>query len=43
MRYRENLDLVLNGISATIKSREKVGIVGRTGTCRGENGDREEN
>ncbi|XP_065206378.1 multidrug resistance-associated protein 1-like [Planococcus citri] len=31
LRYREGLDLVLKGISLTIKSGEKVGIVGRTG------------
>lgn len=30
-RYREGLDLVLKGISFTIKPGEKVGIVGRTG------------
>lgn len=31
MRYREGLDLVLKGIDFAVKSREKVGIVGRTG------------
>lgn len=31
VRYRENLDLVLKGISFSIKGGEKVGIVGRTG------------
>ena len=31
MRYREDLDLVLKGLSLTIKPREKIGIVGRTG------------
>lgn len=31
LRYRENLDLVLKGISFDIKGGEKVGIVGRTG------------
>ncbi|XP_046388377.1 multidrug resistance-associated protein 1-like isoform X2 [Ischnura elegans] len=31
IRYREGLDLVLKGISCTIKGGEKVGIVGRTG------------
>ncbi|KAJ2831973.1 hypothetical protein FBU31_002168 [Coemansia sp. 'formosensis'] len=30
-RYREDLDLVLKGISFSVKPREKVGIVGRTG------------
>ncbi|XP_076459189.1 multidrug resistance-associated protein 1-like [Babylonia areolata] len=30
-RYREGLDLVLRGIDCSIKSGEKVGIVGRTG------------
>ncbi|ODV80944.1 uncharacterized protein CANTADRAFT_4932 [Suhomyces tanzawaensis NRRL Y-17324] len=30
-KYRENLDPVLKGINATIKAKEKVGIVGRTG------------
>jgi len=32
MRYRENLDLVLKGISVTIHPKEKIGIVGRTGS-----------
>ncbi|XP_069695544.1 multidrug resistance-associated protein 1 isoform X5 [Periplaneta americana] len=31
VRYREGLDLVLRGISFTVKGGEKVGIVGRTG------------
>ena len=31
VRYRKGLDLVLNGISFTVKGGEKVGIVGRTG------------
>ncbi|XP_073541128.1 ATP-binding cassette sub-family C member 2 [Phyllobates terribilis] len=30
-RYRPELDLVLHGISCTVDSMEKVGIVGRTG------------
>ncbi|WKX94652.1 hypothetical protein Q1695_011711 [Nippostrongylus brasiliensis] len=30
-RYREGLDLVLNGITADISQGEKIGIVGRTG------------
>ncbi|KAJ6635066.1 Metal resistance protein YCF1 [Pseudolycoriella hygida] len=30
-RYREGLDLVLKGINFSVKSQEKVGIVGRTG------------
>ncbi|XP_048239473.1 ATP-binding cassette sub-family C member 2-like [Haliotis rufescens] len=30
-RYRDGLDLVLKGITCTVHSREKVGIVGRTG------------
>ncbi|PNS15381.1 Metal resistance protein YCF1 [Sphaceloma murrayae] len=30
-RYREGLDLVLRDIDLTIKSHEKIGIVGRTG------------
>ncbi|XP_046577414.1 multidrug resistance-associated protein 1-like [Haliotis rubra] len=30
-RYRDGLDLVLDGITCTVHSREKVGIVGRTG------------
>uniref|UniRef100_A0A672Z8T8 ATP-binding cassette, sub-family C (CFTR/MRP), member 5 n=1 Tax=Sphaeramia orbicularis TaxID=375764 RepID=A0A672Z8T8_9TELE len=32
MRYQENLPLVLNRISCTIRPKEKVGIVGRTGS-----------
>lgn len=31
MRYRENLDLVLEGITIDIKPHEKIGVVGRTG------------
>eukprot|EP00026_Physarum_polycephalum_P008777 Phypoly_transcript_08878.p1 GENE.Phypoly_transcript_08878~~Phypoly_transcript_08878.p1 ORF type:complete len:352 (-),score=56.36 Phypoly_transcript_08878:57-1112(-) len=31
LRYRANLELVLHGVTATIKPREKIGIVGRTG------------
>ena len=31
MRYREDLDLVLKGLSLSIKPKEKIGIVGRTG------------
>lgn len=31
VRYRENLDLVLKGVTFDIKGGEKVGIVGRTG------------
>lgn len=30
-RYRDNLDTVLKDISFTIKSKEKIGVVGRTG------------
>ncbi|XP_038051020.1 multidrug resistance-associated protein 5-like [Patiria miniata] len=32
MRYRQNLPLVLRGLSFEIRPREKVGIVGRTGS-----------
>ncbi|KAI1893848.1 hypothetical protein AGOR_G00127890 [Albula goreensis] len=32
MRYRENLPLVLKKVSCTIRPKEKVGIVGRTGS-----------
>ncbi|KAM5140785.1 ATP-binding cassette sub-family C member 2-like [Mantella aurantiaca] len=31
VRYRQGLDLVLHGITCTVDSMEKVGIVGRTG------------
>jgi len=31
MRYRSDLDFVLNNISLTIQSGEKIGVVGRTG------------
>jgi len=31
LRYRAGLELVLNGISADIKSTEKIGVLGRTG------------
>jgi ABC-type multidrug transport system fused ATPase/permease subunit len=31
-RYRDNLPLVLNGLSFSVKSKEKVAIVGRTGS-----------
>ncbi|XP_074103395.1 multidrug-Resistance like Protein 1 isoform X2 [Cotesia typhae] len=31
VRYREGLDLVLNGLSFSVNGGEKVGIVGRTG------------
>ena len=31
VRYRADLDLVLKGLSFSIKAREKIGIVGRTG------------
>lgn len=32
MRYQENLPLVLKKVSFTIKPKEKIGIVGRTGS-----------
>lgn len=32
MRYQENLPLVLNRVTCTIRAKEKVGIVGRTGS-----------
>ncbi|MBN3298523.1 MRP5 protein, partial [Amia calva] len=32
MRYRENLPLVLKKITCTIRPKEKIGIVGRTGS-----------
>jgi ATP-binding cassette subfamily C (CFTR/MRP) protein 1 len=31
MRYREGLPLVLKGVNLSIKARDKVGVVGRTG------------
>lgn len=31
VRYRKGLDLVLKGINFSVKSQEKIGIVGRTG------------
>lgn len=31
LRYRSDLDFVLKGVTARIKSKEKVGIIGRTG------------
>uniref|UniRef100_A0A915DK60 Multidrug resistance-associated protein 1 n=1 Tax=Ditylenchus dipsaci TaxID=166011 RepID=A0A915DK60_9BILA len=31
LRYRPDLELVLKGVSAHIKSQEKIGIIGRTG------------
>lgn len=31
LRYRENLDLVLKGITFTVEPGQKIGIVGRTG------------
>jgi ABC-type multidrug transport system fused ATPase/permease subunit len=31
LRYREGLELVLNGVNFQIREQEKVGIVGRTG------------
>ena len=31
MRYRKNCDLVLKGLTFSIKSGEKIGCVGRTG------------
>jgi len=31
LRYREGLDLVLRGVSFSLKSKEKIGVVGRTG------------
>ena len=30
-RYREGLDLVLQGVTATLQPGERVGVVGRTG------------
>ena len=32
MRYRPNLPLVLNGVTLNVDSKEKIGIVGRTGS-----------
>lgn len=34
LRYRVGLPLVLNSLNLTIPAQSKVGIVGRTGTCR---------
>lgn len=31
LRYRPELDLVLKGVTAQIQSKEKIGIIGRTG------------
>ena len=31
MRYREDTEIVLDGLNFTINSNEKVGVVGRTG------------
>ena len=31
-RYRPELDLVLDGISFTVEARQKIGVVGRTGS-----------
>ena len=31
IRYRDGLDLVLNGVSFSVETHEKIGIVGRTG------------
>lgn len=38
MRYRENLPLVLKKVSFTIKPKEKIGIVGRTGSGKDRTG-----
>ena len=32
MRYRDNLPLVLRGVSFSVRPKEKVGIIGRTGS-----------
>ena len=32
LRYREGLPLVLKDVNLTIKDKEKVGLVGRTGS-----------
>lgn len=32
MRYRDNLPLALKGLKFSIKAKEKVGIVGRSGS-----------
>ena len=31
MRYQEGTDLVIRGVSFSIKSGEKIGVIGRTG------------
>ena len=31
LRYRPGLDLVLRGVTAQVRPREKIGVVGRTG------------
>ncbi|CAJ0935342.1 unnamed protein product, partial [Mesorhabditis belari] len=32
LRYRPNMEMSLNGITFTIKAKEKIGIIGRTGS-----------
>jgi len=32
MRYRDNLPLALKGLKFSIKQKEKIGIVGRSGS-----------
>ena len=32
LQYRPNLPLVLKNVNMTIRTREKIGIVGRTGS-----------